>query len=192
MSEPARVPTSEAQSKGVSGGWSLETTIDYLLSVVNEKHQHVLTLVHERYSHVVMLVAGNDKRYEERFAASQKALEIGLIGTKNEISVALAASKEAVLKAEAATNERFKAVNEFRGSLDDQQRTLIPRTEVVVMIKGLEEKLAGVTKLMDEMRNRERVTDGNHKGLRDGWALAVGVAGFVLALVTIIWRLNTP
>lgn len=177
MSE-MRVPTSDSQQRG---GWSLETAIDYLLALVNEKHAHLLAEI-----------AGNDKRYEERFSASQKALELGLAGTKNEISVALAANKEAVLKAENATEKRFEGVNEFRATLSDQQRTLIPRAEVDVIIKSLEEKIANVTKLMDELRNRERVTDGASKGRVEGWGYAVGVAGLVLAVVTIIWRLSTP
>ena len=177
MSE-SRVPTSEPPAKG---GWSLETSIDYLLAVQNEKHAHIL-----------MLIAGNDRRYEERFSASQKALELGLAGTKSEITVALAAADRAVQKAEAATEKRFESVNEFRGALDNQQRTLIQRSEVEAVIKGVEEKIGNLTKLMDESRSRERATDSNNKGVKEGWGYAVGVAGFVLALVTLIWRLNTP
>jgi hypothetical protein len=167
MPEPARVPTSPNASHV---GWSLETTIDYLLSVVSEKHAHVLTLV-----------AGNDKRYEERFSASQKALELGLAGLIREIQAALAAADRAVLKAEMATEKRFESVNEFRGTLDNQQRTLIPRSEVDVLMRGVNEKISQLTKQLDAMQS-ERI------GVRGGWGYAVGVIG----LIALVWKLANP
>jgi hypothetical protein len=172
MSE-SRVPTSEPQR----GGWSLETAIDYLLGVGNEKDAHLRTLIQ-----------ANDRRYEERFGASQKALELGLAGTKSEISVALAASKEAVLKAENATEKRFESVNEFRATLDNQQRTLIPRSEVAVMIQGVEEKIANLTKQFDLLQSEKRERRSEEKGIQGGWGYAVGVVGFVLAIIS-LWMI---
>lgn len=166
--ENARVPTSDSRH---ATGWSLETAIDYLLSVIAEKHAHILTLI-----------AGNDRRYEERFAASQKALELGLAGQKSEISAALASADRAVLKAETATEKRFESVNEFRGTLDNQQRTLIPRSEVDVMVKGLEEKIAQLTKQIDGLA-------ATRAGVIGGWGYAVGLAGVILAVVTIGLRI---
>ena len=163
MSEQARVPTSD----GNRTGWSLETTIDYLLAVIAEKDAHLRTLI-----------IGNDKRYEERFSASQKALELGLQGQKSEISAALAAADRAVMKAETATEKRFESVNEFRGTLDNQQRTLIPRSEVDVLVKGLEEKIAQLTKTVDGLI-------AERQGIKGGWGYAVGVAGLMLALGSI-------
>lgn len=153
MADAQRVPTTPERH----GGWSLETALDYVLAVIS----------------------GNDKRYEERFLASQKALEIGLAGTMREISVALAASKEAVLKAENATEKRFESVNEFRGTLDNQQRTLIPRSEVDVLIRSVTEKIGSLEKIVDAM-SVER------KGIVAGWGYAVGVVGFLLAIGSLI------
>jgi hypothetical protein len=164
----ARVPTSNGPSRG---GWSLETAIDYLLAVISEKHAHATTLI-----------AGNDKRYEERFAASQKALELGLAGQKSEISAALAAADRAVQKAEIATEKRFEAVNEFRGALDNQQRTLIPRSEVDVMVKGLEEKIGSITKILDGIQSERREQRSERRGIGSGWGIAVAVVMFVIAL----------
>jgi hypothetical protein len=169
MAESTRVPTSSPNHTG----WSLETAIDYLLAVIREKDDHLHTLV-----------LSNDRRYEERFVASQKALELGLAGTKSEISLALAAADRAVQKAEMATEKRFESVNEFRGTLDQQQRTLIPRTEVDVLVRGLDEKITQLTKQIDGMLS-ERA------GIRGGWGYAVGVVGLMLAvgsLVTMMLR----
>src|SRR4026208_2595356 len=178
-----RIPTSD----GNKTGWSLETAIDYL----NSQNDSLAKMFAEKDEHVRTLIASNDKRYEQRFDASQKALEVGFAAAKaagdasfaaqkEAINAALAAADRAVSKAELATEKRFESVNEFRGTLDNQQRTLMPRSEVDVMIKGVEEKISNITKLVDEMRNRERTTDSTNKGLRDGWGYAVGVVGLVV------------
>lgn len=158
----SRVPTVARQ------GWTVETAIDYLLA----------------------LIASADKRYEQRFEASQKALDAALTAQKEAttaafaaqekaINAALASAERAVLKAELATEKRFESVNEFRGTLDNQQRTLIPRSEVDVLVRGLEEKIAQLTKQIDAMV-AERV------GIRGGWGYAVGVVGFLLALGSLL------
>lgn len=160
--EAVRVPTAPRE------GWSIDTALDYVLA----------------------LIAANDKRYEQRFEASQKALDAALTAQKEAtqaafaaqkegISAALAAADRAVQKAEAATEKRFESVNEFRGTLDQQQRTLIPRSEVDVLVKGLEEKIAQNTKQMDALQS-ERL------GIKGGWGYAVGVVGLVFVLLGVI------
>jgi len=180
--EASRVPTAPRD------GWTVDTALDHVLS----------------------LIASNDLRYEQRFEASQKALDLGFSGQKSAvdaafaaqksaidaafsaqkegISAALAAADRAVNKAELATEKRFESVNEFRGTLDNQQRTLIPRSEVDVMVKGLEEKISNLVKLLDELRNRERAQDSASKGVRDGWGYAVGVIGFIAVLAALFAR----
>jgi hypothetical protein len=129
--------------------------------------------------HVMAQIASNDRRYEERFAASQKALELGLAGTKSEINAALVAADRAVQKAEAASEKRFEGVNEFRSTLSDQQRTLIPRQEVDVLVRGLDEKIAQLTKQFDAVI-------AERGGVKVGYGYAVGVAGFVLVLLGLV------
>jgi hypothetical protein len=177
-----RVPTSEPANRA---GWSLETAIDYLLAVVNEKDEHIRTLI-----------AGNDKRYEQRFDASQKALEVGFAAAKaavdasfsaqkEAIGAALAAADRAVSKAELATEKRFESVNEFRATLDNQQRTLIPRSEVAVIEKGLQEKITQLTKTLDGIL-AERL------GIKGGYGYAVGAVGFVLLVASFVMRFVKP
>jgi hypothetical protein len=169
--ESTRVPTPANKS------WSIETALDHMLALLDEKTQHLKEQM-----------GAADKRYEERFLASQKALELGLAGLIREIQAALAAADRAVLKAEAATERRFESVNEFRGTLDNQQRTLIPRSEVDVMARGLEEKIAQITKMQDAQM-AERL------GIKGGWGYAVGVVGLVLTLGSLymmVGKLTTP
>jgi len=99
-----------------------------------------------------------DKRYEQRFTAQEKAVED-----------ALSAAKEAVLKAENATEKRFEGVNEFRNTLADQQRTLMPRAEAELRIKALEDAF--------------KVRVGESSGFKSGWALAIGIILFAVAVL---------
>lgn len=175
----SRVPTDK-------GGWSVETALDYILA----------------------LIAANDRGYQQRFEASEKALDLGFLNQKSAvdaafssqksaidaafsaqkeaINAALAAADRAVNKAELATEKRFESVNEFRGTLDNQQRTLIPRSEVAVIKDGLEEKIAQLTKQMDEMRLERSGQIQQRSGLKEGWGVAVGIVGLVMLVVGLL------
>lgn len=127
-----------------------------------------------------------DLRYEQRFQASQKALEAALIAQREAIAAAMASADRAVTKAELATEKRFESVNEFRGTLDQQQRTLIPRSEVDVLVRGLEEKINQVTKIVDQLI-------AERQGVKGGWGYAVGAAGLLLTLASLLmmfWKLK--
>jgi hypothetical protein len=193
MSE-SRVPTSDTQKN--TAGWSLETAIDYLLGLVNEKYEHLRRDITEKDDHVRTLIVGNDKRYEQRFDASQKALEVGFAAAKaavdasfaaqkEAINAALAAADRAVTKAELATEKRFESVNEFRGTLDNQQRTLIPRSEVDKMFQAMTEKV-------DRLQKQADASTAERAGIRGGWGYAVGAVGFVLLLASFALRLMPP
>jgi hypothetical protein len=178
----SRVPTSERPNQP---GWSLETAIDHLLSVMAEKDEHLRTLI-----------AGNDKRYEQRFDASQKALEVGFAAAKaavdasfaaqkEAINAALAAADRAVTKAELATEKRFESVNEFRGTLDNQQRTLIPRSEVDKMFSAMTEKVDRIQKQADELA-------AERAGVKGGYGYAVAVVMFIVALISFGYSMLKP
>lgn len=165
-----RVPLSSPKE-----GWSLETSLDHVLSVIVGKHELVMTLI-----------AANDKRYEERFQASQRALDAALLAQKEAMTTALVAQQEAVLKAERATEKRFESVNEFRGTLDSQQRTLIPRSEVQEIRRALDIEIVNLTKILDELKVKESNRTFERRGVSGGWGYAVGVVGFVLAILALI------
>jgi len=194
-----RVPTT-AKPSGPANGWSLETAIDYLLGLLNEKYDHAIALLVEKDEHTRTLIAGNDKRYEQRFDASQQALTVGFAAAKaavdasfaaqkEAINAALAAADRAVSKAELATEKRFESVNEFRATLDNQQRTLIPRTEVDVTVRGLEEKITQVAKQLDQLRSERAGQVAERRGTKDGYGYAVGIVGFVIAMMMFGLRL---
>ena len=109
--------------------------------------------------------SGNDITLREyvdvRFEAQQKAVES-----------ALAAADRAVQKAEVAADKRFDSVNEFRNTLSDQTRTLIPRTEAEQQFRDVGEKLANLTTRLNAIEDRSR-------GASDSWLILIAVIGVI-------------
>jgi ABC-type transporter Mla subunit MlaD len=85
---------------------------------------------------------------DTRFHDQEKAVLTALTAQKEAVSSALAAADRAVAKAETASEKRFESVNEFRGSLADSARLLMPRSEVEQIVKSLEGKIGGLQKMV--------------------------------------------
>jgi len=140
--------------------------------------------------YVLALIATNDVKYRERFESSQSAINAAFLAQQTAMSTALTAQKlaidtalaaadRAVTKAEMAAEKRFESVNEFRASLADQQRTLMPRSEAEILFKQLGEKV--------DFATQKLVTnDAQKSGLKDGWAYLIGGLGIISLIVTII------
>jgi len=136
-----------------------------------------------------LALAAQDLRYQQRFEAQsdalaaaflsqQTAMQTAFVVAEKAVQAALAAADRAVSKAELAADKRFESVNEFRKTLDDQQRTLMPRSEVDVLIRGVVEKISANKEVIDNIAS-ERI------GIKGGWGYAVGLIGAMAA----IWAL---
>jgi hypothetical protein len=170
VTDSARIPT----SPNAKEGWSIETAIDHVLALESAHREGSdrllaakIEALNSKIEYLTTLISANDRRYEQRFE-----------GQKAAIDAAFSAQKEAITKAENSTERRFENMNEFRGALDNQQRTLIPRSEVVVMVHGLEEKIANNTKQMDAFL-------AERQGIKGGWGYAAGLIGVVLTLASL-------
>jgi ferritin-like metal-binding protein YciE len=167
---------------------------DDLRVAINHRFDSELVGLRERITetrtHIESLLMSYDKRYEQRHEAAQRALEAALVAQKEAVREAFAAQREAinaalasadraVSKAEIASEKRFDAVNEFRGQLGDQQRTLMPRMEAENRIASLAEKLAVLEGFRTEMLSKGT-------GSREGYAFAIGVIGVVLTILSVI------
>jgi hypothetical protein len=111
-----------------------------------------------------VLIEANDLRYSQRFAAQSEALSAAFTAQQNAVNAALTAADRAVLKAESASEKRFDAVNEFRASLADQSRLLMPRAESEQASKTLKEQM---DKLEKDFRERSNITAGVKEGTRE-------------------------
>lgn len=105
---------------------------------------------------------------EKRFEAADKA-----------VNAALAAQKEAVTKAENSMEKRFEGVNEFRATLADQQRTLMPRAEAELRLEGMGERI----KSLEDSRIEKR---GSGDGMKNLWGIILAAIGMLLALIAFL------
>lgn len=97
----------------------------------------------------------------------------------------LSTSKEAVEKAERATELRFNSVNEFRGQLDDQQRTFMPRLEYEQAHNALINRVDELTKRVDDREARAA-------GVIQIWPIMFGIVGVVGIFFGIFMAMRRP
>ncbi len=126
-----------------------------------------------------------DRRYEDRFKAQETAVSSALAAQKELTSAAFAASEKAIVKAEAAQTSYNERSNEFRGQLDDQAKTLIPRTEADARFFSFEEKLSTLRGDVSGLRESRSDATGRRAGISTGWAVLLGAAGFIATLISI-------
>jgi len=93
--------------------------------------------VDQRFDSTIHMRMALQEEMDRRFTDLSAQLDRRFTDSERAVQAALAAAKEAVLKAEESANERFKAVNEFRGQLADQAATLLSRNEYAVQYRAL-------------------------------------------------------
>lgn len=154
---------------------------------IDSLHAHILGIFDER-----------ELRYTQRFVAQEKAVVEALAAAKEAVAAALTAADRAVQKAETAAEKRFDNVNEFRGQLNDQAKTFMPRQEFQVQHDALESKVGVfVDSLSDKIDSLSRhvtesvaslqlsrATDrGQQTARKEDWTKNVAVIGVVFGLV---------
>lgn len=148
--------------------------------------------------HVVALIEANDMRYGQRFEAQQVAtnaaflaqqtamqtaftaqkvaIDAAFAAQKEAITAALASADRAVSKAEVASEKRFDSVNEFRNTLADQQRTLMPRSEAELLVRTLSDKI-------DLLTAEAHTKSGEKTGAREIIAYLIATVGVGAAVL---------
>jgi hypothetical protein len=124
------------------------------------------------------LIDANDKNYNQRFDNVSQAT-----------SAALASADRANTKAETATEKRFDSVNEFRATLQDQQRTFIPRAEMEITLKGINDKIDINSNGLEALRLVQSINQGTKLGITQGWGYAFGIVMTIIAILTIMFKL---
>lgn len=116
-------------------------------------------------------ISESDRRYEQRFDAQEKAT-----------MVAIGSAKEAVNKAETANERRFDAVNEFRGQLNDQANTFLPRSEYSARHETLENRVSEIT---DRLNRSEGQSKGSEITMGRIYA-AIAAVGVILGILVLL------
>jgi hypothetical protein len=76
-----------------------------------------------------------------QFKASETAVNAALAAQEKAVAAAFLASEKAIVKAEDAQKDYNQRSNEFRGQLDDQAKTLMPRNEAQTLFGAYDGKL---------------------------------------------------
>lgn len=85
-----------------------------------------------------------------QFAAMNRLLDERQQAAEKSVKTALISAEKAANKLEAVVDRRFENMYEFRQQLADQASTFMPRTEAVILISAVEEKLSTHIKVADE------------------------------------------
>lgn len=96
------------------------------------------------------LMDERDKRYQERLENQKEALALALAAQNKFHDSIFKMSQEAIAKAEDAQKEYNIRSNEFRGQLDDQAKTLMPRSESLGLHQANRERF-------DQLRDESRI-----------------------------------
>jgi hypothetical protein len=128
------------------------------------KDQRITPAALERSEHHIReIIDLNDRRYEQRFASSQQAL------TESKV----------------ATEKRFDGVNEFRSTLADQQRTLLPRAEADLRMGMIEGRIYALEKAGSTRA-------GQQSGASALWAYITAGIAVLFGLGTLIIHFVKP
>jgi hypothetical protein len=109
------------------------------------------------------LVDERDRLYKERDESRKTAVDAALQAAKEKTTDAFVASEKAIVKAEDAQREYNARSNEFRGQLDDQAKTLLPRFEADSKFRAQEDKLEGLRKEVQSLRESRSETSGGRQ-----------------------------
>ncbi|GAC1516241.1 MAG: hypothetical protein NVS1B11_36370 [Terriglobales bacterium] len=209
----------------ISQSWTISSLHDHVLGVLagldkryEEKHTSVIVLFAQRFEDAQRAVdtafIAQQTGINAALIGQEKAVAAALVAAEKAVHAALSSANEAVLKAEKSSESRFAGINEFRAQMGDQQRTLMPRAEVEVLIRGIYDKIESQQKSTSDllMSNHKALSEriatntetiqhiqslsnsrldtltGRSTGINLGWGMAVGVIGLVVAMLAMIFK----
>lgn len=95
-----------------------------------------------------------------------------LVEKDKAINSALATAKEAVLVAEKNAEKWRDNANEWRGAMTDREKTFATKVD------------------LENLKERMDINKGKGMGLSQGWAILIGVTGFINIVIGIIITLT--
>lgn len=139
--------------------------------------------------HFEQLLAAQEKQVAERFRSMEQRLDASIETQRALVSAALEAVSAANAKQERADEARFASLNEFRGALSDQQKSLPTRIEVEAAMAVISTKVDGLNERIALQGERLTRIEGKGAGISLAWAVVLGAAGLIGAVLTIASRL---
>ncbi len=149
------------------------------------------------------LMGERDKRYEERHIADVQAVQAALVSADKQVTTAFSASEKAVNKSEEAQQDYNARSNEFRGQLDDQAKTLMPRIEAIGKFDAFDKRLEETKTRYDQeiasLREYRSARQGSSAQQREGrsaseWLISLLIGAIPTALLVgdLLFRKSGP
>ncbi len=140
-----------------------------------------------------LLMDERDQRYTERAAAAALALKDALAAQEKLAATVNESARLAINKAEDAQRAYNERSNEFRGQLDDQAKTLMPRAEYVAEHTRLIERVEDLKRDLDAYKTAQaaeirslRESRASYGGIWQAVVAAAVLAGLIGAVVGVI------
>lgn len=123
-----------------------------------------------------------EKLSDIRFKASETAVSAALLAQKELVSAAFLASEKAIVKAEDAQKDYNIRSNEFRGQLDDQAKTLMPRPEFHSIQSNNEKILEGIVREIAGLRESRAAIEAKATMSSVYIAYVISIVGLLASL----------
>ncbi len=138
---------------------------------------------HSLREYLLRVVSDLSAKQSQLADAQDKAVQAALVAQEKAVQAALAAADKAVLKAEEGAMRWQQSANEWRGAMNDRERTFIPRTEFNQAVETLGDKIEKLEKLV-------LATMNNRQGSDQTWAYVIAGLGILIGAAGLISRLS--
>ena len=168
--------TSEENNKLANSGiWTIEAMFQYFSDSLNLRDAQL----EQRFADHERMNTASLKNIIDLIQLQKDHMTHNFTEQRQAVLAALAAADRSIAKAETANEKRFEAVNEFRETLADQQRSLIPRTEAEGRFSAMSEKILDIS-------DRVKTSEGRRGGGSSMLGYIIGAFGLLLTILSII------
>ena len=138
---------------------------------------------------VERIIEERDRLYDARIKALDAYFSSCLTAMDKATQSAFASSEKAIGKAEQAQADYNIRSNEFRGQLDDQAKTLMPRSEMFAILKGYDSRLDKLDGNISSLRESRSSGEGSsiarsEDRVQNNWNVGTLIA-LVLGLISL-------
>ncbi len=165
------------------------------LAALNTRMEHGLDALQKLLeARIESIALREDTRWEAQTGADvlrQRALEAALAAAKEAVAAALIAAEKAVDKAERAQELRNQVANEFRATLDDQNKRMWERESGRAELAGIQQRVENeVESMRRELSSELKTLEGRVTGIETSFASAQ-VLGLATGVVAVEVTINT-
>jgi len=171
-------------------GWTVDTLREHFDALNDESRQAFESADKAIIEAFKTADAAAELRNEQRFTAQQQAVKDALIAQEKAVSAALVAAEKAVLVAETNAEKWRLAANEWRGAMNDRERTLMPRSEAEQRLQAISESNAQGLKASAEKIDALAAAVEKSAGRREGLMIVFAVIAAIATIISVVMAIR--